>query len=331
MTFGIRARSLTKTYGRNRALDGVDLSVRAGTVLGVLGPNGAGKTTLVRVLATQLLPDSGQARVGPYDVVRDAHRVRGLTGLTGQYASVDEVLTGTENLVLLGRLLGLSRRAARQRAGELLARLELPEVADKPVRTYSGGLRRRLDLAAGLVGRPRVLFLDEPTTGLDPRGRSGLWDLIGELVTDGTTVLLTTQYLEEADLLCDDIAVIDHGRVVAAGTARELKERVGGQTLRVRPVHRVDLGTVRDVVAGLVSAHGGTAGPVQLAGDLVTGQVDDPAVLPEAVRRLDAAGVLIADLSLRQADLDEVFLTLTGRPAPASAEAEAEAPEGALR
>ncbi len=315
MTYAIQAEGLVKRFGETHALDGVDLSVRAGTVLGVLGPNGAGKTTAVRILATLLRPDEGRATIDGHDVVRDAHRVRQLIGLTGQYASVDEMLTGLENLVMIGRLLGMSRGAAKARAGELLERFELWDARDRAAGTYSGGMRRRLDLAASLVGRPSVLFLDEPTTGLDPYARGGLWDTVRDLVREGVTVLLTTQYLEEADQLADDIVVFDHGRVIAHGTPDALKAQVGGQILQVRPADPRD----RETVVGLVSMVAGNG--IQIEGDLVTAPVTDPAVLPTVVRRLDDAGVVVAELSMRRSSLDEVFLSLTGHrteePAPA--------------
>jgi len=231
MTYAIEAEGLVKHFGETKALQGVDLAARQGTVHAVLGPNGAGKTTAVRILATLIKADGGSARVGGYDTVRDAQEVRRLVGLTGQYASVDEDLTGTENLVLIGRLTGASRTDARQRAAELLKRFRLTDAAGRAVKTYSGGMRRRLDLAASLVSKPRVLFLDEPTTGLDPRSRNELWDIVRELVAEGVTVLLTTQYLEEADQLADQIAVIDHGRVIAQGTSAELKKLTGADTL----------------------------------------------------------------------------------------------------
>ncbi len=257
----IRAEGLVKNFGKTQALAGADLAAQAGTVLGVLGPNGAGKTTAVRILTTLLLPDGGRAEVGGYDVVKDPHRVRQLIGLTGQYASVDDGLTGTNNLIMIGRLLGLSRAAARARSAELLARFDLSDAATRPVKTYSGGMRRRIDLAASLVGRPQVLFLDEPTTGLDPQARSDVWDMIRVLVADGVTVLLTTQYLDEADQLADDIVVIDHGRVIATGTPDELKAKVGGQVLEVVPA---DLGRLGDVAALLASWTG--TEPVAAAG-----------------------------------------------------------------
>jgi oleandomycin transport system ATP-binding protein len=309
MTHAIWAEGLVKRFGETTALAGVDLTVRTGTVLGLLGPNGAGKTTAVRVLATLLQPDAGHATVGGYDVVRDAHRVRQLIGLTGQYASVDEGLTGVENLLLIGRLLGAPRREAKQRAGELLAKFNLEDAADRAAKTYSGGMRRRLDLAASLVGRPRMLYLDEPTAGLDLRSRLELWNLVRSLVAEGVTVLLTTQYLEEADELADEIAVIDHGRVIASGTPEELKAKTGAQSLAVRPADQEDLPTVVAVVGELA----GVAPEVE--GQLVTAPVVDPALLPAAVRRLDDAGVVISELALRSSSLNEVFLSLTGRPA----------------
>jgi oleandomycin transport system ATP-binding protein len=309
MTDAILAEGLVKRFGATTALAGVDLEVRTGTVFGLLGPNGAGKTTAVRVLATLLPPDAGRATVGGHDVLGQPHRVRQLIGLTGQYASVDEMLTGTENLVLIGRLLGQPRAQAKRRAAELLAAFRLEDAAGRPAKTYSGGMRRRLDLAASLVGRPRVLFLDEPTTGLDPRARTEMWEVIRTLVADGVTVLLTTQYLEEADQLADEISVVDHGRVIATGTPEELKARTGAQTLVVRPAHRVDLQTVVGTVAQL-------AGAVPDVRDTqVTAPVADPAVLPAVVRRLDDAGVLVAELALRGSSLDEVFLSLTGHRA----------------
>jgi oleandomycin transport system ATP-binding protein len=305
MTHAIWAEGLVRRFGETTALAGVDLAVRTGTVLGLLGPNGAGKTTAVRVLATLLRPDSGRATVGGYDVLRDAHRVRRLIGLTGQYASVDENLTGTENLILIGRLLGLPRGQARQRARELLVEFRLDDAADRAAKTYSGGMRRRLDLAASLVGRPRVLFLDEPTTGLDPRSRTELWTTIRGLVAGGVSVLLTTQYLDEADQLADEIAVVDHGRVIATGTPDELKAKTGAQTLVVRPAEPADLLTVVAVVSELAGA------APTVDNHLVTAPVTDPALVPAVVRRLDDAGVRLAELALRGASLDEVFLKLT--------------------
>jgi len=311
MTHSIVAEGLVKRFGQTTALAGVDLVVRGGSVFGLLGPNGAGKTTAVRILATLVRPDGGRATVGGYDVVRDAHRVRQVIGLAGQYASVDESLTGLENLMIIGRLVGLSRPAARQRARELLADFRLDAAADRAVKGYSGGMRRRLDLAASLVARPQVLFLDEPTTGLDPRSRNEMWDVVRDLVLDGVSVLLTTQYLEEADQLADEIAVVDHGQVIATGTPAGLKARTGAQTLVVRPADAVDLQTVVSVVNGFAIA------APDVRDTTVSAAVADPAVLPALVRRLDDAGVLVAELALRGSSLDEVFLSLTGRRAEA--------------
>jgi len=313
----IQVDGLVKNFGATRALDGVDLVVRRGTVLGLLGPNGSGKTTTVRVLATLLQPDSGRARVLGRDVVAEPEAVRARIGLTGQYAAVDEALSGADNLVLVARLLGMSRHDARSRAAELVARFGLVDAAARRVRTYSGGMRRRLDLAVSLVGRPEVLFLDEPTTGLDPRHRNDVWDEVRALAADGTTVLLTTQYLEEAEQLADDLVVLDHGRVIAAGTPAALKADVGGQRLHVRPLRPADLPAVTALVAGLVSG----APAVDAAGEL-TVTAPDPGVLVHVADRLDAAGLPVAELGLRLPSLDDVFLTLTGRTA-------ADAPEEA--
>ena len=304
----IEASGLVKRFGDTTALDGVDLIAEQGRVLGLLGPNGAGKTTAVRILATLLRPDAGQALVCGYDVRRDAHQVRQLIGLTGQYASVDDGLSGSHNLVMIGRLLGLPRPAAKARAAELLARFDLTEAAGRPAKTYSGGMRRRLDLAASLVGQPRVLYLDEPTTGLDPRSRTDVWQMVRGLVADGVTVLLTTQYLDEADQLADDIVVIDHGAVIATGTPDELKAKTGGRVLEVSPA---DPGRLAEVSAVLAAA----AEPgVELDhnGGTLTVPIADPALLPKMVRELDDRGIELAEFAMRKASLDEVFLSLTG-------------------
>jgi oleandomycin transport system ATP-binding protein len=311
MSYAIEAEGLVKRFGKTTALAGVDLAARTGSVLGVLGPNGAGKTTAVRILATLLRPDAGHARVGGFDVVREAHHVRQLIGLTGQYAAVDEDLTGVENLVMIGRLLNLSRPDAKARARELLDRFHLTDAGGRSTSTYSGGMRRRLDLAASLVGRPSLLYLDEPTTGLDPRSRSEVWDMVRGLVDDGVTVLLTTQYLDEADQLADEIAVIDHGRVIAGGTSNELKARVGGQTLVVRPADRGRTDTVAEIVHDLA----GLPPTVVPATGLVSVSVNDSAVLPAVLRHLDAAGIAVVELALRLPSLDEVFFALTGHAA----------------
>ncbi|MGI5284623.1 ATP-binding cassette domain-containing protein [Nonomuraea polychroma] len=303
----IRAEGLIKRYGETSALDGVDLEVAVGKVIGILGPNGAGKTTMVRILATLLRPDGGRAEIGGHDVVRDPVRVRGLIGLTGQYASVDEGLSGTENLVLLGRLLNLPKRQARARASELLERFALTEAAGRPIATFSGGMRRRLDLAASLVGRPRILFLDEPTTGLDPHTRNELWGVVRELVAEGTTVLLTTQYLEEADQLADRITVIDRGKVAAEGRPGELKRRIGGQILHVRPTLQADLDAVARILAELTST---TPTRDENTG-LLSAPAEDPMLVSALVRRLEQAGIPADELGLRLPSLDEVFLALT--------------------
>jgi oleandomycin transport system ATP-binding protein len=311
VTDAIRAEGLVKNFGSTKALAGADLAAETGTVLGLLGPNGAGKTTAVRILSTLLLPDGGRARVGGYDVVTEAHRVRQLIGLTGQYASVDDGLTGTNNLIMIGRLLGLSRASSTTRATELLTKFDLKDAAGRPAKTYSGGMRRRLDLAASLVGRPSVLFLDEPTTGLDPQARSDVWGMIRLMVADGVTVLLTTQYLDEADQLADDIVVIDHGRVIATGTPDELKAKVGGQVLEVVPADPARLGDVTEVLAAWTGAE-----PVaDAAGRKAIAQVAGASILPSIVRQLDESGIELAEFSLRKSSLDEVFLTLTGHRA----------------
>ncbi|HEU5008949.1 MAG TPA: ATP-binding cassette domain-containing protein [Jatrophihabitantaceae bacterium] len=307
----ISAEGLVKTFGKDvRALDNLSLQVQPGTVLGLLGPNGAGKTTAVNVLTTLLRPDSGHAEVAGIDVVRDPDAVRRSIGLAGQFAAVDDNLTGAENLVLVGRLNHMPGSAVRARATELLDRFELADAGGRLAKTYSGGMRRRLDLAAALVSRPPVLFLDEPTTGLDPRSRIGLWEVIEELVREGTTVLLTTQYLEEADRLAQQIAVVDHGRVIAEGTSEQLKARLGGARVEVRVA---DADQARALAADL---DGGPFGDIGVEDDVVLVPAADGAgTVVEIVRRLDAAGITPRGLQLREPSLDDVFLALTGHAA----------------
>ncbi|WP_324652243.1 ATP-binding cassette domain-containing protein [Georgenia sp. H159] len=301
------AENLGKRFGATTALAGVDMAARPGTVVGLLGPNGAGKTTAVRILATLQRPDAGSARVCGYDVVRDAARVRELIGLTGQYASVDDDLTGRENLVLIGELLDLRRRDANSRASDLLERFDLTDVATRKASTYSGGMRRRLDLAASLVGDPPVICLDEPTTGLDPDKRADVWRTVRSMAERGGTVLLTTQYLEEADTLADDIVVIDRGAVIAHGTAAELKALVGSQTIEVRPTDPERVGDAARVISEVAGR------PAEPRGrDMVTVQVDGDGEFAEAVRRLERAGVRVTELALRLPSLNEVFSVLTG-------------------
>ncbi|MDT7801501.1 MAG: type transport system ATP-binding protein [Actinomycetota bacterium] len=308
----VQVRGLVKTYGATRALDGVDLEIPAGRVLGLLGPNGAGKTTTVRILTTLLRPDSGEAWVAGHDVLAEPDEVRRRIGLSGQYAAVDENLTGFENLYMVGRLYGRKKAPARARARELLARFQLEEAADRPVKGYSGGMRRRLDLAGALVAEPAVVVLDEPTTGLDPGGRLDTWAVIKELVADGTTVLLTTQYLEEADQLADSIVVIDHGKVIARGSADELKAQIGGERLELVVASAADLPATLDVLRAVGSGEPTGDDHTRRAEILVdTG----PKALIEALRQLDAHGITVQDVGLHRPTLDDVFLSLTGHGA----------------
>jgi oleandomycin transport system ATP-binding protein len=315
-TRAVTVRGLVKHYGETRALDGVDLDVREGTVMGVLGPNGAGKTTLVRCLSTLVTPDSGQATVAGYDVVRQPRALRRVIGLTGQYASVDEKLSGFENLYMIGRLLDLSRKDARGRANGLLERFSLTEAAGRPVATYSGGMRRRLDLAASMMGRPAVLYLDEPTTGLDPRTRIEVWDEVKRMVGDGVTVLLTTQYMEEAEQLASELTVIDRGKVIAKGGIDELKAQVGGRTLRVRPADPAQLRPLARELDGL-----GITGLATTTVDAENGTLLVPILSDEQLTAVVGAisnrGVTIGSISTELPSLDEVFLSLTGHKASA--------------
>ncbi|WP_448611620.1 ATP-binding cassette domain-containing protein [Geodermatophilus sp. URMC 60] len=312
MSDAIVVEGLVKRFGATTALDGVDLTVAESSVLGLLGPNGAGKTTVVRILTTLLRADAGRVRVAGLDVVDDADAVRASIGLTGQYAAVDEYLTGLENLEMVGRLYRLGKREARVRAGELLERFDLTGAADRPAKTYSGGMRRRLDIAASLIARPRILFLDEPTTGLDPRSRLGMWEFIADLADGGTTILLTTQYLEEADRLADRMVVIDRGRVIARGTADELKDQVGGQRLELTVRDAADLGEVGRRLRPLGIDEPRLDASTRRLSLPVSGGTD---ALAEALRVLAGAGVEVLDVGLRRPDLDDVFLTLTGHAA----------------
>ncbi|HYC51784.1 MAG TPA: ATP-binding cassette domain-containing protein [Gemmatimonadaceae bacterium] len=310
MPNAIETRALVKSFGKTRALDGIDLTVREGTVYGLLGPNGAGKTTTIRVLATLLKPDSGQATVAGLDVVREPDAVRRKVGLTGQYASVDEDLTGIENLVLVGRLLGLSWKDARRRAAELLEAFGLSSAADRQVRTYSGGMRRRIDIGASLVTVPDILFLDEPTTGLDPRGRNQVWELVRRIAEEGTTVLLTTQYLDEADRLANRLAVIDHGRVIAEGTSAELKASVGANAMHVR-VADASQADAANAAIGRVLGNGMMPGS---DAQVISARLTNTAQASEVLAALTAARVDVAEFSVGTPTLDEVFLALTGKP-----------------
>ncbi|MFC8866111.1 ATP-binding cassette domain-containing protein [Streptomyces sp. NPDC057148] len=312
----VTVRGLVKHYGETKALDGVDLDVREGTVMGVLGPNGAGKTTLVRILSTLITPDSGQAHVAGYDVVRQPRQLRRAIGLTGQYASVDEKLPGWENLYMIGRLLDLSRKDARRRADELLERFSLTEAARRPASTYSGGMRRRLDLAASMIGHPAVLYLDEPTTGLDPRTRNEVWDEVKRMVGDGVTVLLTTQYMEEAEQLASELTVVDRGKVIANGGIEDLKARVGGRTLRVRPADPLLLRPLASYLDEL-----GITGLASSTVDAERGAVLVPILSDEqltaVVGAVSARGITVSSVTTELPSLDEVFLSLTGHRASA--------------
>jgi ABC-2 type transport system ATP-binding protein len=320
-TPAIEAEGLVKQYGKTRALNGLDLTVARGTVYGLLGPNGAGKTTAVRVLATLVRADGGQARVLGHDVSSNAAAVRRVIGLTGQYAALDEYLTGRSNLVMIGELSRLTGKAARRRADELLEQFDLTDAGGRAVKTYSGGMRRRLDLAASLIGHPAVLFLDEPTTGLDPNARALMWEIVRQLVADGTTLLLTTQYLDEADQLADRIAVIDGGRVIAEGTPAELKASMGGKRLLITLSEGSDASVASEVLEAFA------AGDISRAPDNSERLIEAPVtatdgLVTEVVRALDAAGVKVNDIAVRSASLDDVFLTLTGRKAEEEEKAE---------
>lgn len=310
MSLAIKATGLVKHFGDVKALNGIDLEVEQGTVVGLLGPNGSGKTTTVRILSTLLQPDSGSATIGGHNVLKEPDAVRQVIGLTGQYAAVDQYLTGRENLELFGRLFHLSKKDAAKRADELLERFNLADAADRGIKGYSGGMRRRLDLAASLIGHPSVLFLDEPTTGLDPRSRQGMWEVIEELVNEGTTVLLTTQYLEEADQLAKRIVVLDHGNVIAEGTANELKSQVGGDRIVLDVADLLQTQQAFELLSKLASEPG--------TQDTQTGKITIPvsggsAAIVNAVRILDDNKIDIADIALRRPTLDDVFLSLTGR------------------
>ncbi|MWB99830.1 ATP-binding cassette domain-containing protein [Agromyces seonyuensis] len=317
----VEAVGLVKTFGDNRAVDGVDLAVPTGAVYGVLGPNGAGKTTTISMLATLLRPDAGSARVFGHDVAREPQIVRQLIGVTGQYASVDETLSATENLVIFGRLLGLTSRDAKRKAGELLESFGLTEAARRPLKNFSGGMRRRLDLAASLIAQPPLIFLDEPTTGLDPRTRAQMWDTIRQLVATGSTVLLTTQYLDEADQLADRIAVIDRGRVVAEGTADELKSSVGDSSLELRLADPADLDDARVAIERVL----GVSSSISPEHVRVTAPMQDADRVTDLLLTLRQEGIRVDELSVRKPSLDEVFLAITGHGVPDAAPAEGSA------
>ena len=316
----IEAVGLHKSFGETHALDGLSFDAKEGTILCVLGPNGAGKTTAVRILTTLTHPDSGSATVAGIDVLRHPDQVRANIGVAGQYAALDELLTGRENLGMVGRLYRVDAATVKSRADGLIERFELTEAADRPVKTYSGGMRRRLDLGAALMAQPPVVFLDEPTTGLDPKGRLSMWDLIEGLAGAGTTVLMTTQYLEEADRLADDIAVLDHGKVIARGTALELKQQVGGERLEITISDSPWLDAARRVLEALGE---GPARVDEEARHVSVAVTSHEGVLTRAIRELDAAGVHVDDIGFRRPTLDEVFLSLTGRPAEEKVEVEA--------
>jgi ABC-2 type transport system ATP-binding protein len=318
--WAVEARGLIKVFGENRAVNGVNLNVRTGTIYSVLGPNGAGKTTTIRMLATLLRPDAGSARIFGHDVVKDPHIVRQLIGVTGQYASVDESLSATENLILFSRLLGLGRKEARRKAAELLEQFGLTEAAKRPLKHFSGGMRRRLDLAASLIAQPPLIFLDEPTTGLDPRTRAQMWATIRRLVETGSTVLLTTQYLDEADQLADRIAVIDRGQVVAEGTVDELKASVGTSSLQLRVRHEEDIGNARHIVEQVL----GVRSSVSAEAAKITAPMADADRVADLMIALRSQGIALAEISVQKPTLDEVFLTITGHTATVNATPESD-------
>ncbi|MBW8764148.1 MAG: ATP-binding cassette domain-containing protein [Microbacterium sp.] len=321
--WAVEADGLVKVFGQNRAVDGVDLRVKTGTVYGVLGPNGAGKTTTINMLATLMRPDGGSGRIFGYDVVRDPQIVRQLIGVTGQFASVDETLSATENLMIFARLLGLGRSEAKSKQEELLERFGLAEAARRPLKDFSGGMRRRLDLAASLIAQPPLIFLDEPTTGLDPRTRGQMWDTIRELVATGSTVLLTTQYLDEADQLADRIAVIDHGKVVAEGTSDELKASVGASSLQLRLEDAADTADALTAIERML----GVRGTLSPEAARITAPMADPNRIADLLITLRESGIRVTELSVQKPTLDEVFLTITGKPATAGEDEDAQKEE----
>ncbi|GEB30674.1 MULTISPECIES: ATP-binding cassette domain-containing protein [Brevibacillus] len=320
--WAVEARGLVKVFGDNRAVDGVDLNVRAGSIYGVLGPNGAGKTTTIRMLATLLRADGGEARIFGHDVTKEAHVVRQLIGVTGQYASVDESLSATENLIIFSRLLGLGRAEAKRKAAELLEEFGLTEAAKRPLKHFSGGMRRRLDLAASLIAQPPLIFLDEPTTGLDPRTRSQMWDTIRRLVETGSTVLLTTQYLDEADQLADRIAVIDRGRVVAEGTVDELKASVGNSALHLRVQNVQDIANAREMVEQVL----GVRSSITAEAGKITAPMASADQVTDLLIALRTRGIHLTEISVQKPTLDEVFLTITGHGASENAQQASEQP-----